>query len=131
MLYFNHGLLLPTQSGWTQTLHWTLLLPLTTLHILQPYVSGTYSTTGPIVNNNKTKQQLSGYLLACSCPSRVAARCEKMSRIKAVRSHTRQVGPPSAAVLEKARSRLRSCPGLSSSSNITVSTCQAAIQEFN
>ena len=41
--------------------------------------------------------------LACNLPSRVAARWEKMSRIKAVRSHSR-------TPLPSALSRLRSCP---------------------
>jgi hypothetical protein len=41
--------------------------------------------------------------LACSLPSRVAARCEKMSRMRAVRSHSRTDSP-------SAFSRLRSWP---------------------
>src|ERR1044071_5351055 len=49
----------------------------------------------------------------CSLPSRVRARCAKMSRINEVRSRTLQL---------KIFSRLRLCPGESSSSKITVST---------
>ena len=54
-----------------------------------------------------------------SWPSLLAARCEKMSRISAVRSQRRILGP-------SARSNARSWPGLSSSSNITVSASAAS-----
>mmetsp|Transcript_32034 Transcript_32034/g.102013 ORF Transcript_32034/g.102013 Transcript_32034/m.102013 type:complete len:211 (+) Transcript_32034:540-1172(+) len=51
----------------------------------------------------------------CSLPSLVAARCEKMSRMRAVRSATCTSSPHTSE-------RFRSCPGLSSSSKMTVST---------
>lgn len=68
-----------------------------------------------IVSSCRGRGEGEGGLRTCSCPSLVRARWAKMSRIRAVRSATRTPSP-------SARSRLRCCPGLSSSSKMTVST---------